>query len=387
MIDLTANRTRLGRGKESVHQVDRFALLGCDVLENVHKGCKSQVGYFAAPERFHTGDIEVFDDDDIVTVCEVVCQLEKPVPALVGDTLVGFGKGELGFAAVVAALLLEVEFTVQAANLFNRSLVEKRVFNLRAVAEGQEDFQPEVYAHDVTRCDRFGIRSVVYGEEKPDVAQLVPLDCDCFDMAVYLPALAEFVDATMYADAVAAHELPAIFSHGKRFVQFYLFEGRTSGVLSIITGLVVEETLIGGVQAKDNIFYDLAAYQLPVGVFGPVAQTGDVLAHRELVNVLTGELVVPALQGNAVVPYLAGCINSPMEMLILVAVVKPVFVGDHLSIFADCGMTNHKRKDEMGRMPVSNFAAPTVARFCIEPPHLVFASKVGCMKGIKKPLA
>ena len=75
-----------------------------------------------------------------------------------------------------------------------------------------------------------------------------------------------------------------------------------------------------------------------------------------------------------------------MERLILIAVVEPVIVGDHLAIFADCSTGNHKRKDEMGRLPVSNFRiANGLTRFRIEPPHLVFASKVGMYDGHKKP--
>jgi hypothetical protein len=101
--------------------------------------------------------------------------------------------------------------------------------------------------------------------------------------------------------------------------------------------VVLEEQLIGSLNALTDILYCLRAYLLPERVSLP--QFGNMSLKFRAIQVLIPHPVVPFVKGNAMVINHPGSIDRPLKVFISTALIKfelqylHATIVDHLDIF------------------------------------------------------
>lgn len=302
--------------------MDQLALARGNVLQNVAELAKGNVSHLAAPKPVHGLDVQRFQDDDLKAVSQVMSQLEKPIPPLIGDLFMYAVQVVFGLAPVSRTFGLPRHSTVSLADLFQASFEELRRSNLFAVRQGKKGFQTEVRANDgVTQSVDF-FPFCLYGKADEQLTKRGALDRDRLNRAENFTAFAELVNLTADANLVGADQLPAGFFEGERCIFLDLAKTRTCKPLANLPGFVLEEQLIATINALANVLNGLCIKHIPELVFGKLLQLRYVLLHRVHVDVLPGQLEVPSMKRDAVIPDDPANVNLVMQMLILFASVQ-----------------------------------------------------------------
>ncbi len=301
-----------------------------NVFKCANERTESEVTYFAAPEAFHTLNIEVFQDDGIEPVGQVVGGLELPVTALVGNLFVRLRELVFGFLAIARSILFARQGTILSGNVVQRALEEFRCSNvIGGIYSGQELFQTKVETRHVTGRD-INLRKVIvslYREAKPEVAALVAFHRHCFYVAVDRAGLAKLIHSAIDANLVAAKQFPTTLLKREGLVLLDFFEAWASILATSFTLLGLKKYLVRTVQTFNNILYRLGIDHAPERILGQLLEFGDVLHQRVLGYVLARQLEVPPLQRNTMIPNNARNINALVKMPILFVAVEFVLEG------------------------------------------------------------
>ena len=82
---MPAARAGLAGGKKATDIMNSLALDRSDILKDRNKLRASQVGHLLAPQLDHALEVEVFHEDVVKSVGQVVSEFEEPVGALIGE--------------------------------------------------------------------------------------------------------------------------------------------------------------------------------------------------------------------------------------------------------------------------------------------------------------
>jgi hypothetical protein len=127
-------------------------------------------------------------------------------------------------------------------------------------------------------------------------------------------------------DSIAAQELVASLLQGERFVSSHFLESRRSNSFVVM----FKEQLVGFLNALTDILYCLRADQLPEGF--TLSQFGNMSLKFVAIQVLAPHAVVPFVECNAMVINYPSRIDSPLEVLITLALIQLELQGFHATI-------------------------------------------------------
>lgn len=325
-MNVSAVKASFGRRIEAVNQADNLTLTGSDVLENAHKLGAGQVAYLATPQGLHPLHGEVFKEEMIIAVGQLMGQFKEPITALVDDPLINAGNVRFGLLPAVRELDFTGKVLLGGLQFSEGLTIIQRTFNFFSLRCGEKDFQPEVKARAVARHGLIiWINFFLNHKVEIEIAKTIPLDGDGLNIHWKITALAEFVDYVLNADTIIIKEFPTRLFECEGAILLDLLKARGSS-LEILLEIAKKQT-IGFVNAVNNVLNCLATNQIPVLVVRKLFQLGDMLHQGELVQALSGESVVFAVQRNAVVVDKPCNVNPLVQTLILFRPIQLEFVG------------------------------------------------------------
>lgn len=179
IVDGAAHGAGLAGGIPAADLYHPGPVLDRGILQDLDELGKGQVGHLPAPQPLHPLHAEVFDAEDRVLFRQPVRQLEEPVPAGVGDLLIGAVQVFPGPLPVMAAILAPGEFSMCGTEIRQGSLEPLGRVDDPAVVQGQEVLQPEVHPGSLTCSRRDGADFLADDEEEDiELSQPVPFDSD-----------------------------------------------------------------------------------------------------------------------------------------------------------------------------------------------------------------
>ena len=82
---MTTARTLPGGALKTVNEDDLFPALQGHPLHNLKELGKTEVAHLPSPQGLHPGQVQVFKDEEVVAITQIVCQLEVKITAFVGN--------------------------------------------------------------------------------------------------------------------------------------------------------------------------------------------------------------------------------------------------------------------------------------------------------------
>src|ERR1035438_5214976 len=333
MVDFLTDMAFLAARIPPVDLDHGAAVLSCLMLQYLHEGGKSQVGYLPAPQGLHPGKVQILDGDVPVLPGQRKRQLKVEVLPLVGDLSVDSGKGLPGLLPVIAAFDLPGETSVCLSECYQGFFEWLGRRYCTAVADGEERFEAEVHAR---YCGSRGICSdfvfPVSDDDEIDVSQGIPFDREGLDLPFYLPGLEEPVLLTTDGNKVTGDCIPGLFQ-GEALIGDSLPEGRRpylpGGLCSLLFLGCLEKQLIAFFDALHHILGRLGAQLLPMGIARHFLHPGDLLHQPELVQVLPVPAVVPFMHGDTMIPDLRGNIYLPVQFPVALGGICLEYEGPH----------------------------------------------------------
>jgi|688.fasta_scaffold230283_1 hypothetical protein len=314
-MNVSAIKARLGRWIETINQADNFTFDGGNMFEDAHKLATGKVAYLATPKGLHPFHGQVFKEQMIVLVGQSVGKLEEPVPALVDHRLIDAGDNHLGFLPAVRKLHFASKVLLCDLQFGHCLTIVQRAFNLFAIRCDQEGLQPKVKARAVTRHGLIVLGYIfLYHKVQIEIAKTVTLNGDGLNVYWNLSRLAELVDLALNADLVAAQQLPTGLLERETAIFLHLLKAGWSGLNLVLE--IAKEQAIGFVDTINDVLNGLTTNQTPMLIAIKLFQFRDVLHQDELVQALSGQGVVFAMQRYAVV------VNQPSNVYLLVQ--KPI---------------------------------------------------------------
>ena len=163
--------------------MNNLALSGCNMGQNIHEFAACQVANLATPKPLHPPHGEVFKEQVVVSVRQVVGKLEEPVTAAVDNRLIDTGDIRLRLAPVVGKLDLVGHLALGGLQFGHSRAIVQRAFNLFTVRRGEECFQPKVKARAFTRRGLMNwVTLFLNNEVQIKIAKTVTLDSDSLDI-------------------------------------------------------------------------------------------------------------------------------------------------------------------------------------------------------------
>ena len=130
--------------------MDGDTILGGHVLEFQHKLPVCQVGHLPAPEGRHASELQVFDEDPVVLLAQLMGKLPLEGIALIDHLLMVSVKIQTLPFPVMGARLALREVPRLTLQLAQSALQELRIVNSRAVAQRHVLLQSEVNTNGCT---------------------------------------------------------------------------------------------------------------------------------------------------------------------------------------------------------------------------------------------
>jgi hypothetical protein len=93
-VHMTAVIASLGRRIEAINQMNDFPFGGCHIAQDAHEFRAGQVAYFATPQGLHPLHVQVFKEEIIELIGQLMRQFEKPIAALVDRRLMNTGDND-----------------------------------------------------------------------------------------------------------------------------------------------------------------------------------------------------------------------------------------------------------------------------------------------------
>ena len=273
--------------------MDGDTILGGKVLELQHKLPMGEVSHLTTPEGRHTRELEIFDEDTVVLLTELMSEMPLEGITLVHHLLMESVEIQTLPFPVMGAwhTLREVpRLTLQRAQ---SALQELWIINSRAVAHRHVLLQPEVNTNGCTIvCLSDGLRGLVEYHDDVILSEVAPLDGEGLDLPIIRTAQREleaFTDAVNGQD-VAIQRIAALFEQDRR-------EILRSTELRWPFGQMFEKTLVGRIEAFKDFLGCLAMQKITMDPLGKVG------LHLTDADVLMIEAVVSLLQGQSMIPY------------------------------------------------------------------------------------
>jgi len=258
VIDMPTDRAQLRRGKPRVDMMDHRPGLRGDVMQDLHKRPKAQIGNFAAPQGFHALKVQCYQGD--VDVRSTECRGQIPVEGMaeMSDPFVHTGKVLLGTAAVVRALALVRQRSIGVRNTTQRLFERLWRMVLRPITPREIGRQPKVKACAFTRHGSVdGFRDNATREIHVQVTKPITLDGDRFDGPRDVAGLRKLVDGRAETEAIATKELPSRLFQGKRFGMADLAKGGRTNLVGGRVGLAILQVLKEALIAPVDPFNDV----------------------------------------------------------------------------------------------------------------------------------
>ena len=316
MIDATAVATGFGTWFPAVNESDKLALDVGNMVEDAHELATGKVANLATPKSLHPLHVEVFKEQCVIDISQVVSQFEEPVTPPIDHCLMQAPNVRLGFFPIVAALDLARQVALCLAQFAQGLSIVQRGFNLLLIRRNEESFQPKVKACAFTRHGLMLRVDFFRNDEiKIEIPKTVPLDRDSFDVGGDVPTLAELVNLATNADSVATEQFPTCLFERETAVSFHFLETWRAGLDAVFK--IAKEKLIPLVDTVNNILNRLGINQIPMCVLVQLFQPGDVLHQGVLVQALARQAIIPTMQGNAVVVNQARNVDLLVQLLIL----------------------------------------------------------------------
>ena len=253
--------------------MNNFALSGCNIGQDVHKLATRQVAYLAAPQPLHPLHGEVFKEQLVVSIRQIMGKFEEPVTALVDHELMQARDGRFRLAPVVGKLDLVGHLALGGLQFGHSRAIVQRAFNLFTVRRGEECFQPKVKARAFTRRGLMNwVTLFLNNEVQIKIAKTVTLDSDSLDIRAQwrvpfgreIAAFAELIDNAPDLDLVTLKQLPAGLFKRKAAVLLDFLEAWGRGLYLALE--IAKEQLIGFINALDNVLSRLGVNLDPVAV-------------------------------------------------------------------------------------------------------------------------
>lgn len=321
--------TNLGTWKEPINKGNNLALFLSNPFQDVQKRTKGQVANLAPPKALHTLKVQGFKEQIIIAVGQFICQLKKPIQALIGYPFVSFSQHSPGFSPVVTTFNLVRQRAVGALDVIQALLKKLRRFYLvctETIANGQECFKPEIKPRHFTGR-RLGLKTLDFQRKAQiQVIQGIALDGDSLDAANQISIFAEFIDIFTDLNLAGIYQFPAGLFEREALELGYLPESWRRGPDAVFE--VAKEKLVTLLDSLYHILQCLRRNQLKPGILRTLLKPGEVFHQGVLVQVLAGQLVVSLMQSYAVIKSLASKVDGPVKMLVLFVAVQLVFVGD-----------------------------------------------------------
>ena len=145
-MNVSAVKASFRRWTEAVNQADGLPLQAGNMLENAHELGSSQVANLATPQSSHSFHGQVFKEQPVVAVGQLMGEFEEPVPPLVDHGLIQAGDVGFSLLPVVGEFDLARQLALSGFQFGQSLTIEQRAFNLFAVRCDKESFQPKVKA-------------------------------------------------------------------------------------------------------------------------------------------------------------------------------------------------------------------------------------------------
>lgn len=311
------------------NKANNLAFLFGYVLQDIQECAKSQVAYLAPPKALHSLEIQVFKKEVVVAVSQLVCQLEKPVKALIGYPLVDLLQNPFSLAPVAAPFDLAGQGPVSAFDFVQALLKKLRRFyrvGTEPIADSEERFQAKIESRHFTGRGFWPGRFNFQRKAQVQLIQRIALDCDRLNVTNQGPVLAQLVGSFAYLNPAVVQQFPTGLFQSVALELGYLPKRRWSSFSATLA--VVKEKLIAFLDSLDNVLKRLGGNQVEPVIPWSFLELCQVFHQGILVKVLAGQLIVPLVQSYAVVIRLAGQVDRPMKMFILFRSVELVLVGD-----------------------------------------------------------
>ena len=354
-VKAAAIRAELATWEEPVDLHQGATMFPAVVFEDADELAKAQVGYLAAPQGLHAGEVQVLDEDRIVLRRQRMSRLVVKLPAEIGDGPVELGQGQTGTAPPVRTLLLSGQRPVRLAD--GPQVFSKRLRHADAGpgSVGQKLFQPEIEARGLTRRNSIGGETFRFDRKSdPEVPGRIPTDGDGLDGTVDGPGAVEAVDRLSNPDAVRTGELPPGLLQSEGAVLGRFPERRRAHhplrLLLLAQAAVFEEQIEAALDPFNDVLHSLGAERPPFGAQG-VAQKRQTFFQAALAQVLAESAIVAFVQRDGVIPYLRRHPPLPIQPPVALGGVELEFVR----------LTSHVRPCKQDQRPAGlNGPAPYI---------------------------
>ena len=285
--------------------MDGDTILGGHVLELQHKLPMCQVGHLPSPEGRHASELQIFDEDSVVLLAQLMGELPLKGIALIDHLLMVSVKIQSLPFPVMGVWHTFREVPRLTLQLAQSALQELRIVNSRSVAQRHVLLQSEVNTDGCTIvCLSDGLRGLVEHHDDEELSEVVPLDGEGFDLSGIRTAQREleaFLD-TVYGQDVAIQGIAALLKQDGREILCPAELRRT-------LGQSFEETLVGGIEAFKDFLSSLAMQKVAMN---PLSKVGFHLTDADVFMI---HAVVSLLQGQCMVPYKAGLTEHLIQVL------------------------------------------------------------------------
>ena len=284
--------------------MNNFALSGRDIGQDAHEFRSGKVAYLTTPQSLHPLHAEVFKEQVVVLICQVVGQLEEPVTALVDHRLIDAGNVRFSFAPVIGKLDLAGHLATCLFQFSHCLAIVQRTFNFLTVRRSEESLQTKVESCAVTCQDTVAWVDLFLNDEvEPDIAKTITLDGDGLDIGwntgAHWARLAELIDNPLDLDFIAVKQFPTSLFQREAAVLLDLLKAWGRGLYLALK--VAEKQLVRLIDTLYDILNRLATDKVPMAVLGQPLKPGDVHHQGIRIQACTEQAIVPAMHGNTVV--------------------------------------------------------------------------------------
>jgi len=294
---------------------------------------KSQVADLAPPYALHPFEVEGFKEKVIVFIGQLVSQLEKPITTFVSDTLVNSSHVQSSPIPRLGAFGLTTQDTLRFSKLVRMSFEKLRRLDDLTIGRNKECFQAKVESRAFTRRG-FGWLDFLFNRKaKPQVAEVVPLDCNRLYLAFNLAVFNELVHLAAKFDLVTFKQFPACLFQREGLIPLNFLEFRRVGFDVALQ--VLEKQFIACLNTLYDVLNSLSVNQLPERILRTLFKSGNMFLEEILRKMATILGVVSLVKANTVIVNNTRYINLLIDAFGLLTTIQSEFkrLGyDQLSI-------------------------------------------------------
>lgn len=330
-MDAATMTASFARWIEPVNITNQLTLLPGDVFQNIQKHPERQVADLSAPHPFHATQIEGLQEQDVVSIRQVVGQLEEPVLALVAYPGVGYRQLAVGLAPVIRESLLSGKVTSGPPDFGQRLSEEQRglyLVGIKAVVDSQEGLETKIKPRHFTgRGLEWGLCHCLR-HTQIEITDTIPLDRNRLDLANQLPLFDILVHLTADPDAVGFQELVSRLLKREAGVLARLLEGGRPHLEAPFVPYRLEKECVSLLDTLHDVLKRLRRNVIQPGVLVQLLEFGQMLHQGILIQMLARQLVVSLVERNTVVVGPTRQRDGVTQLTVSFRLVQSIFVGD-----------------------------------------------------------